>query len=71
MARKTFDVAEVKSWVNERLAQDHYSDMEKYAFANLLDHILTKTGNYHGFGYIDSYDAENHDFHADVRRRYY
>jgi hypothetical protein len=69
--RKTFDVQELKEWVNERLAQDHFSKEEKYGMINTLDHVLGKTGNYKGYGYIDEYDADIWNMEHDVRRVYY
>ncbi|AEC53160.1 hypothetical protein SCRM01_214 [Synechococcus phage S-CRM01] len=69
--RKTFDVKELKNWVNERLALDNYSCQEKYGMINTLDHVLNVTGNYQGFCYLDSYDSENWSMEKDVRRRYY
>lgn len=70
MARKTINVESIKVWINEKLASDAYSDMEKYGMMNTLDHILNETGNYKGFGYLDNYDAENWDMKKDMRRYY-
>lgn len=69
--RKTFDVQELKEWVNERLALGHYSDREKYGMMNTLDHVLHATGNYKGFGYLDQYDPNNWNMTKDMRRVYY
>jgi hypothetical protein len=69
--RKTFDVKELKDWVNERLALGHYSPQEKYGMLNTLDHVLNMTGNYQCFCYLDGYDSENWSMEKDVRRRYY
>jgi hypothetical protein len=70
MARKTIDVESIKVWINEKLANDSYSDMEKYGMMNTLDHILNETGNYKGFGYYDNYDPDNWNMHKDMRRYY-
>lgn len=69
--RKTFDVKDLVTWINEKLASDAYSDNEKYGMMNALDHVLTSTGNYAGFGYLDKYDSENWTMTQDMRRVYY
>jgi hypothetical protein len=69
--RKTFDVIDLKKWVNERLALDYYSDTEKYGMINTLDHVLNATGNYQGFGYLDRYDVDKWNMTKDMRRVYY
>jgi hypothetical protein len=70
MARKTIDVESIKVWTNEKLANDSYSDEEKYGMMNTLDHILNETGNYKGFGYLDKYNVDTWNKHNDMRRYY-
>ena len=50
--RKTFNVADLRDWVNERLTSDHLTPEHKRGLANALDQVLLKTGNYKGFGYV-------------------
>lgn len=50
--RTTFNVADMRQWVNEQLARDYFTAEHKHGLANALDHILHKTGNYKGFGYV-------------------
>jgi hypothetical protein len=69
--RKTFDVKDLVTWINEKLASDAYSNHEKYGMINALDHVLNETGNYAGFGYLDEYDAEIWTMTEDMRRVYY
>lgn len=70
MARKKINVESIKVWINEQLASDAYSDMEKFGMMNTIDHILNETGNYKGFGYLDNCDAENWNMKKDMRRYY-
>jgi hypothetical protein len=51
-ARKTFSVDELRLWVNDRLRSDYITSEHKHGLANALDHVLQKTGNYKGFGYV-------------------
>lgn len=83
--RKTFNVDDLKLWVNERLASDQLSVDHKRGLFNALDHVLHKTGNYKGFGYtyVDNVrpcipgkvgaEASNPDWTEshEVRRFYY
>lgn len=85
MARKTFNVADFKDYVNSNLACDRLSNHEKYGMIMLLDHILHETGNYKGFGYVYKDDVRPcfpdkvgdeacnpaWDMSRDVRRKYY
>jgi len=50
--RKTFNVDDLKAWVNDRLADDYLTPEHKRGLYNALDHVLLKTGNYKGFGYV-------------------
>ena len=50
--RKTFNVDDLRDWVNERLKSDHLTPEHRRGLANALDHVLLKTGNYKGFGYV-------------------
>jgi hypothetical protein len=50
--RKTFDVQEFKEWVNARCLDAHFHVEHKHGLCNALDHVLLKTGNYKGFGYV-------------------
>ena len=85
MARKTFNVSEFKDYVNSKLVLDYLSNDEKYGLIAALDHVLSETGNYKGFGYVYKDDvmpcfpdqvgaeASNPDWNMsrDVRRKYY
>ena len=50
--RKTFNVAEFRQYVNEKLGLDTLSQDEKKTLCFMLEGILHKTGNYEGFNYI-------------------
>lgn len=50
--RKTFSVADLHTWIEERLVSEHLSTDHKRGMINVLDHILHKTNNYKGFGYV-------------------
>lgn len=62
MARKTFSVTEIRDSVNYLLAHNEtragQAPEEAVAFrmgaASVLEKILHDTGNYRGFGYLDS-----------------
>ena len=85
MSRKTFNVSEFKDYVNSKLVLDYLSNDEKYGLIAALDHVLSETGNYKGFGYVYKDDvrpcfpdkvgapASNPawDKSRDVRRNYY
>lgn len=85
MARKTFNVADFKDYVNSKLVLDYLSDDEKYGLLTALDYVLHKTGNYNGFGYVYKDDVRpclpdkvgaaacnpDWDMSRDVRRKYY
>ena len=84
MARKTFDVLHFKDYVNSKLVLD-LSDDEKTGLFIALEHVLHKTGNYKGFGYVYKDDIRPYfpdkvgagafnpawDTSRDVRRKYY
>ena len=55
--RKTFPVADLKAWVNERLASNNLTTEYKQGLVNALDHVLHATGNYKGFGYVYADDV--------------
>ena len=85
MARKTFNVADFRDYVNSKLVLDYLSDDEKYGLITALEHLLSETGNYKGFGYVYKddvrpcfpdkvgADASNPawDKSRDMRRKYY
>ena len=52
MARKTFNVSEFKDYINSNLVEDRLSNDEKYGLIAALDHVLSETGNYKGYGYV-------------------
>lgn len=61
--RKTITVAQIKAWVNTRLAGAHSSlyldgltpaQAFRLGQASLLEAVLHHTGNYKGFGYQDT-----------------
>lgn len=85
MARKTFNVSDLKDYVNSKLVLVNISDDEKYGLINTLDYILHETGNYKGFGYVFKDDVRPciegkvgadacnpaWDTSRDMRRKYY
>jgi hypothetical protein len=52
-----FPVSLLRYYVNNLLAISHKNLTYKVQIANLLEHILMDTGNYHGFGYNISDDS--------------
>lgn len=78
MSRKTFNVSEMLDWANGILAMpesDVITPEHKQGIIHALDHVLHATKNYHGFGYLDSYNPDDPEFQLNgrknVRRRYY
>lgn len=77
--RKTTNVAEFLDWANGVLAMpesDVITPEHKQGVIHALDHVLHATGNYHGFSYLDPYDAEDPEFkdingRKSVRRKYH
>jgi hypothetical protein len=73
--RKTVDVAKVKAVANNYLSNDFLTPERKQGVIDLLDIILHETGNYAGFSYIDSYDANDPEFEnggrKNLRRKYF
>ena len=73
-ARKTIAVEKVVETANFYLSLDTIPDQQKKGIISLLNKILHETNQYNGFGYIDSYDAEDPEFNIDGRkdlRRFY
>jgi hypothetical protein len=58
--RKTIEVTEMLDWANEMLARtDVYADSKfKAGICTAMESILTKTGNYKGFGFLNNEDSE-------------
>jgi hypothetical protein len=58
--KKTIEVTEMLDWANEMLARtDVYADSKfKAGIATTIESILTKTGNYKGFGFLNNEDSE-------------
>ena len=58
--RKTIEVTEMLDWANEMLARtDVYADSKfKAGICTAIESILTKTGNYKGFGFLNNEDSE-------------
>jgi hypothetical protein len=58
--RKTIEVTEMLDWANEMLARtDVYADSKfKAGISTAIESILTKTGNYKGFGFLNNEDSE-------------
>jgi lysozyme family protein len=52
MKRKTFKVSELQDWVNSKLVNDDINVEFRQGLATALAHVLLKTGNYNGFGYV-------------------
>jgi hypothetical protein len=78
MARKTLDVSEMIDWANGVFAMpesDIITPEHKQGVIHALDHILHATNNYHGFGYLDTYNSEDPEFalngRKNVRRTYF
>lgn len=86
MARKTFDVADLLTTTNNILAAgvvnangelvDMYSVEYKKGAIDLLCNVLHATGQYAGFGYLDTYDAADPEFAVEdgrknFRRKYF
>lgn len=78
MARKTFDVSEMLDWANGILAMpetDVITPEHKQGVIHALDQILHATKNYHGFGYLDTYNPDDPEFalngRKNVRRVYF
>ena len=67
MKRKTIDVETIKNMVNERLEKSkdtfevsgYDANSFRHGIASLLEDILHKTGNYKGFGYLESAKVKN------------
>lgn len=78
MARKTINVSEMIDWANGVLAMpesDVITPEHKQGVIHALDQVLHMSGNYHGFGYLDTYDSEDPEFalngRKNVRRMYF
>lgn len=58
--KKTIEVIEMLNWANEMLARtDVYADAKfKAGISTTIESILTKTGNYKGFGFLNNEDSE-------------
>jgi hypothetical protein len=52
MARKTVNVDELKTRVNDMLANSTCSAEMRYGMCNVIELALMETGNYKGFGYL-------------------
>ncbi len=59
MSRKTFSVEELKDMVNGvcRFSIDDSKDIRQGAM-NVLEEVLHRTGNYHGFRYLAPHEME-------------
>lgn len=71
MPRKTANVDQIRQSANHYLAataspEDELSAARREGAASLLEHILTTTGNYNGFRYLDGYPCED-----ESRREYF
>ncbi len=78
MARKTINVSEMIDWANGVLAMpesDVITPEHKQGVIHALDHVLHATGNYNGFGYLDSYNPDDPEFalngRKNIRRMYF
>lgn len=75
MARKTFPVADLLAFTNGILAEvdqsgtDVFSVEYKKAAIDALVHVLHATGQYAGFRYLDSYDANDPEFAIENGRK--
>jgi hypothetical protein len=59
MSRKTFNVEELKEMVNNmcRFSADEHVGVRQGAM-NVLEEVLHRTGNYHGFRYLAPHEME-------------
>lgn len=86
MARKTYSVADLLDMTNNILGAvqvdpngelvDMYSVEYKKGAIDLLTTVLHATGQYAGFGYLDTYDAADPEFaiedgRKNFRRKYF
>ena len=75
MARKTIEVKKVVEMANKALAKSEsegwFGTVEyKYGVVTMLEQILHKTGNYHGFMFLDNEDSKI-DTPGYLRRKYF
>lgn len=68
MSRKTFSVLEFQNKINENLAANKLSLMEKRLLCNQLEGILHQTDNYCGFSFLSDVHSEN--FEAETALSY-
>lgn len=52
MKRKTIEVSELKSVINERIAKFAPTPEARKELESILSYILHRTGNYGGFNYV-------------------
>jgi hypothetical protein len=75
VSRKTFSVDELRTHVNQRLANSVCSPKERIAMASVLEWVLMQTNNYHGFGYLNVISPGNNIqppvIDDESKRRYY
>lgn len=52
-ARKTIEVQSIKKFANEQLAHPNNSLEEKLGIMTMIEQILSKTGNYNGYMFLN------------------
>jgi len=68
--KKTFNIEEYKTYVNEMLASDYHNATEKYVMCGMLEHILHKSNVYKGFKYLNG-DGGKWGTIEDASRKYF
>jgi hypothetical protein len=68
--KKTFNIEEYKTYVNEMLASDYHNAAEKYVMCGMLEHILLKSNVYKGFKFINGVGGEYGTI-EDASRKYF
>lgn len=59
MSRKTISVEYIKTHVNELLQSNQFNESAREGMMILLEDILLKTNNYHGFQYLGKDELEH------------
>lgn len=69
--RKTIDVNYLLNYANGKLKNPELSVEHKKGVSCFIERVLLSTGNYHGFGYHESYDADNWNEVKEYNRFFY
>lgn len=74
MARKTIEVETVRELVNRfiaKSAEGGLSEDGRQILATLIEAVLMQTGNYHGFRYLDGWEAVQAGEYDESARHYH